>query len=80
MKVRVVNDGTGQWFTKVTDAETGEEIKGIKGITIEHLSADTGRDPIVIQLEVEPDYLDIIGEATIMSICPHCHRRLRLEP
>jgi hypothetical protein len=76
MKVRIVNDGGPGYATKITNAETGEDLSGLQ-LTEAHIRV---RDniPTIILTSVLP-VLDITGEAKIIYRCPHCGKALEKQ-
>ena len=77
MKVRIQNDGKPGYFTRVTDAETGEELH----INLVHLEIDVkSRIPYAqfVSLFSAPA-MDIVADASITRICRHCGQLLKEE-
>lgn len=68
MKVRITNtDGKG-YTTKITNAETGEDIPGVFRMVL----IPAGH-AITAQIDAYAD-VDIIADAEVRHICPGCGR------
>lgn len=72
-RVRIVYEGDNKPFsTKITDAETGEEMPGIfKAVVLFDVSAV----PQAI-LSMYAPVVDVVVDASVIHHCPYCRRPL----
>lgn len=70
MKVRIQNDGTAQYNTKITNAETGEDIEHVLRVDIKPLEAQKEMVEAVITIALP--MIDVIADAEIRHVCPYC--------
>jgi hypothetical protein len=66
--VRIFNDTGIGYGTKVTDAETGEEVKNVAFISLNFGPCD--RMQAIIHV-INP-VIDVIADADIRQVCPCC--------
>lgn len=72
MKVRIESDGYAH-STKITDADTGEDLGG--KLRIKKLEIIAGeKDPFEVIMTGYSPQLDIIGNAILL--CPHCQQNI----
>jgi hypothetical protein len=69
-RVKIDYNGGPAWGAKVTDAETGELIPNAYRVEFV-LDANSGETPQVKIYAFAP-IADVIGDASIHKICPHC--------
>lgn len=69
-RVRITNDGQPSWLTKITNAETGEEIPRIRNITI-RMNNDLIPSAYIT---TEMPIVDVVVDAEIKQVCPCCGR------
>lgn len=70
MNVRIDSDGTPDRGTRVIDAETGRELPWVTDIVI-HAPLD---DLVRAEMTVPLVGLDVIADAVLVGVCPHCGR------
>lgn len=70
-RVRIVNDGQAAYMTKITNAETGEDIPHVLDINI-NIAANKPMPSAVI-ITAMP-IVDVIVDAVIRQVCPCCGR------
>lgn len=76
-RVRIQNDGFPGYATKVTDAETGQDISHIYHVKI--VDIDVRDTPRVLMWAHNP-VMDITGVAEITNVCPLCKAQRNVEP
>lgn len=76
MKVHIQNNGDKSHATKVTSVETGEQIYAGR---IEMDISGASSHPVTAKITVYEASIDIIADAEIKHVCPHCGRLLEVE-
>jgi hypothetical protein len=71
-KVRIQNDGQAAYFTKITNAETGEDIPMVQRVKLVYDARDRASHPPRAILTVAYPLVDIIVDAEIKHVCPYC--------
>lgn len=75
IRVRIQNDGTHSYDTRVTDVETGQEISHITSLT--YTNGDLNEECPYPRAEITvamPAVIDVIVDAEIRHVCPVCGR------
>ena len=69
MKIRITNDGQPGYATRITNAETGEEIPNVMRVQLDlSVTGDVPKALLIIALPV----LDVIADADTLHVCPCC--------
>jgi hypothetical protein len=71
MKIHIVSNGNAR-STRITDAETGEDLSGHLLVTEIHIDARDTFPHAILTCAMPP--VDLIADAEIKRICPCCGR------
>lgn len=67
-----IQGGPDSPTVRVMDSETDQEITGVHSLQI---FAEQGQ-PVRAELVVIPQAIDIVAEANLTYVCPHCHKQM----
>ena len=76
-RVRIQNDGRPGYDTKITDAETGQDISHIYHVKV--IDIDVRDNPRVLMWAHNP-VVDVVGYAETINVCPLCKAQRNVEP
>lgn len=75
-RIRIESDGSYGCNAKVTNMETGELIPHMKEVIVS-IKAGTQRPTATLAINVP--VVDVVAEADIHTICPHCGQEIALS-
>ena len=71
-RVHITNEGQAAWLTKITDAETGEDIPNVQRVDLS-FDCRAKEAPIAIIYSMLPK-VDVVVNAQVRHVCPYCGR------